>query len=140
MADVSIGVAATRSGVKVPTIRYYEEVGLLPAPLRSGNRRRLFTEGDMGRLSFIRHARELGFKVEAIRTLLLLQDDPQQSCAAADATARERLVEVDGKIARLMALRGELTKMLEGCAAGKVCECHVIETLSQSHAHGRLDE
>jgi DNA-binding transcriptional MerR regulator len=140
MTDVQIGVAAERSGVKVPTIRYYEEVGLLPAPQRGNNQRRRYTDSDMRRLSFIRHARELGFKVEAIRTLLGMQDDPQQSCAAADATARERLAEVDEKIARLSALRIELVKMLDSCAVGRVADCKVIETLSQTHQHGRLDE
>lgn len=140
MTDVPIGVAAERSGVKVPTIRYYEEVGLLPAPQRANNQRRRFTDSDMRRLSFIRHARELGFKVDAIRTLLVLQDDPDQSCAAADTTARERLAEVDEKISRLSALRVELVKMLDSCAAGSVANCQVIETLSQSHRHGRLDE
>lgn len=140
MTGVSIGIAADRSGVKIPTIRYYEEVGLLPAPGRAENQRRMFSQADMRRLSFIRHARELGFKVAAIRALLELQDDPRQSCAMADAAARERLEEVDSKIARLHSLRSELVKMLEGCAAGQVGECRVIETLSEKHHHGRLDE
>lgn len=141
MKAVSIGEAAHRSGVKVPTIRYYEEVGLLPAPQRADNQRRMFTTADMRRLAFIRHARELGFRVDAIRALLELQDNPQQSCAVADAAARERLVEVDRKIARLQALRAELQKMADGCAAGQVSGCRVIETLAdESHHHGRLDD
>lgn len=62
--------------MKVPTIRYYEQIGLFPRPLRTEGNRRLYGEGDLRRLAFIRHARELGFEIDAIRTLLTLQDDP----------------------------------------------------------------
>ncbi|MFX8672475.1 MerR family transcriptional regulator, partial [Acinetobacter baumannii] len=70
MQDVAIGEAARQSGVKVPTIRYYEQIGLLPAPPRSEGNRRLYGTADLRRLAFIRHARELGFEVGSIRTLL----------------------------------------------------------------------
>ncbi|WP_333824664.1 MerR family transcriptional regulator [Pinisolibacter sp.] len=138
--DVSIGTAARASGVKVPTIRYYEQIGLLPAPARSDARRRLFGPGDLRRLSFIRHARELGFDMEAIATLLVLQDDPHGSCATADAIARARLAEVERRITALEALRGELQRMVDECANGRVAECRVIETLADTnHTHGRFD-
>ena len=140
MSEFAIGEASRRSGVKVPTIRYYEQIGLLPVPARTEGQRRLYADSDLSRLSFIRHARELGFDVEAIRTLLSLQDNPQQSCAAADETARARLDEVDRRIASLQALRVELARMIDGCTAGRVAECRVIETLSdQTHRHGKLD-
>ncbi|MBN9548181.1 MAG: helix-turn-helix domain-containing protein [Alphaproteobacteria bacterium] len=139
--DFAIGEAARRSGVKVPTIRYYEQIGLLPAASRSEGNRRLYDRRDLDRLAFIRHARELGFEVEAIRTLLSLQDDPEQPCAAADAIARSRLIEVEKRIASLNALRDELLRMVEQCANGRVGDCRVIETLADtSHAHGRLAE
>ncbi|MFT8243509.1 MerR family transcriptional regulator [Roseomonas sp. BN140053] len=139
LPPVPIGEAARHSGVKVPTIRYYEEIGLLPAPARTDSQRRLFDAADLRRLAFIRHARELGFAVEAIRTLLSLQDDPQHSCAAADEIARARLGEVEARIARLQALKAELERMLSQCASGQVSNCRVIETLADtSHGHGRL--
>ncbi|MBS3651972.1 helix-turn-helix domain-containing protein [Pseudaminobacter sp. 19-2017] len=139
MREVSIGEAARASGVKVPTIRYYEQIGLLPAPVRRDNNRRLYTAAYLKRLAFIRHARELGFEIDAIRTLLELQDHPQQSCAAADATARVHLAEVERRIGSLQALRDELQRMIDGCSHGKVAECRVIETLADtSHRHGRL--
>ena len=78
LQSVPIGEAARQSGVKVPTIRYYEQIGLLPAPPRSEGNRRSYEATDLRRLSFIRHARELGFEIEAIRALLTLQDDPAQ--------------------------------------------------------------
>ena len=127
---LTIGEAARLSAVKVPTIRYYEEIGLLPAPPRTEGGRRAYAASDIDRLAFIRHARELGFEIEAIRALLKLQDDPAQSCAAADAIARDRLIEVERRIASLTALREELLRMVEGCSHGHVAACRVIETLA----------
>jgi DNA-binding transcriptional MerR regulator len=135
---VPIGEAARQSGVKVPTIRYYEEIGLLPALSRTEANRRLYSAADLRRLAFIRHARELGFEVEAIRTLLSLQDAPDQSCAAADQIARARLADVEQRIASLMALKTELERMLSECACGRVAECRVIEILAEVHHHGPL--
>ncbi|MER8366411.1 helix-turn-helix domain-containing protein [Mesorhizobium sp. M0306] len=129
-AGVTIGEAARRSGVKVPTIRYYEQIDLLPAPARSEANRRHYEAADLRRLAFIRHARELGFEIEAIRTLLTLQDNPNQPCGTADAIAQARLAEVVQRIRSLTALKIELELMVEGCRQGKVCECRVIEVLS----------
>ena len=126
----TIGEASKASAVKVPTIRYYEEIGLLPSPPRTLGNRRSYGEADMRRLAFIRHARELGFEIDSIRTLLTLQDEPDQSCAAADAIARDRLVEVERRIASLTALKAELARMVEGCSHGHVGECRVIEILA----------
>jgi DNA-binding transcriptional MerR regulator len=140
MQDVAIGEAARQSGVKVPTIRYYEQIGLLPAPPRSEGNRRLYGTADLRRLAFIRHARELGFEVGSIRTLLDLQDNPDQSCATADAIAKARLIEVEQRIASLTALRSELERMVTECACGHVADCRVIEILAdQTHGHGKLD-
>lgn len=132
--SVPIGEAARQSGVKVPTIRYYEQIGLLPAPPRSQSNRRRYDRADLRRLAFIRHARELGFEVEAVRTLLSLQDRPDQPCEAADEIARLRLIEVRQRIASLEALGAELERMVEGCSHGRVDECRVIEVLAD---HGQ---
>lgn len=136
----TIGEAARVSGVKVPTIRYYESIGLLPSPPRTEGGRRAYGDADLNRLAFIRHARELGFEIEAIRALLQLQDEPAQSCAAADAIARHRLEEVERRIASLTALKAELERMVEGCSHGRVDRCRVIETLADhsrcGHDHG----
>ncbi len=132
--NVPIGEAARQSGVKVPTIRYYEQIGLLPAPPRSEGNRRQYDGGDLRRLAFIRHARGLGFEIDAIRTLLTLQDQPGQSCAAADEIARARLVEVEQRIASLTALKAELKRMVASCSHGLVDQCRVIEILAD---HGQ---
>jgi DNA-binding transcriptional MerR regulator len=131
---VAIGVAARRSGVKAPTIRYYEQIGLLPAPPRGENNRRIYDPNDLRRLSFIRHARELGFEIDAIRSLLTLQDKPDQTCAVAHGIANERLREVEQRIASLTALKAELETMILGCSNGHVADCRVIEVLAD---HGQ---
>jgi len=125
-----IGTVSQKCGVKVPTIRYYEGIGLMRTPARTDSNRRLYGEADLQRLSFIKHARELGFDISSIRTLLTLQDQPEQSCEAADAVAKARLVDVEQRLAGLSALRVELQKMIEGCAHGRVADCRVIEVLA----------
>lgn len=132
--NLPIGEAARQSGVKVPTIRYYEQIGLLPVPPRTEGNRRQYDGGDLRRLTFIRHARELGFEIEAIRTLLVLQDDPDQSCGTADAIARARLAEVEQRLASLSSLKAELQTMIDGCSHGRVDHCRVIEVLAD---HGQ---
>lgn len=131
---VPIGEAAKHSGVKPPTIRYYEQIGLLPAPPRSDGNRRSYRDADLRRLAFIRHARELGFEIEAIRTLLTLQDDPSQPCRTADRIARARLAEVEQRVRSLTALKAELELMVDGCSHGHVATCRVIEVLAD---HGQ---
>ncbi|MCG7508829.1 MerR family transcriptional regulator [Mesorhizobium retamae] len=133
-SELTIGDVARESGVKVPTIRYYEQIGLLPEPPRTDGNRRFYDQKGLRRLAFIRHARELGFEVSAIRTLLALQDDPAQPCATADAIAKARLVEVEQRIASLMALKAELEVMVEECRHGRLAECRVIEVLAD---HGK---
>ncbi|MFK4809748.1 helix-turn-helix domain-containing protein [Devosia sp. ZW T5_3] len=127
---VPIGKAALRTGVKVPTIRYYEGIGLLRPSDRTESNRRLFGDDEIRRLGFIRHARELGFEIEAIRQLLDLQDRPDRSCASVDAIAAERLFEVRHRIQALRSLEAELERMLASCSHGIVGECRVIEALS----------
>lgn len=131
---VPIGEASRQSGVKIPTIRYYEQIGLLPTLPRTEGNRRHYDHGDLSRLAFIRHARELGFEVDAIRALLTLQDDPNQSCESADLIAKARLAEIEQRIRSLTALKAEMERMIEGCRRGSVASCRVIETLAD---HGK---
>lgn len=130
MKPLPIGALSEQTGVKVPTIRYYERIGLLPDPDRAENNRRIYRPDAVRRLRFIRHARELGFELDAIRQLLALADDPQRSCRDADVIARAHLAEIDGKIGRLTALRRAMQDMIEQCARGKVKDCRVIEVLA----------
>ena len=126
---LSIGRLSQETGVKVPTIRYYEQIGLMPAAERSGGNQRLYGAAARRRLSFIRHARDLGFPLEAIRDLLGLTDQPDQPCTAVDAIARAQLATIRSRIARLQALEDELVRMIGHCAHGRIAECRVIEVL-----------
>lgn len=126
---LTIGKLGQAAGVKVPTIRYYEQIGLLPEPDRSSGNQRLYPKSSLDRLAFVRHARELGFPLEAIRDLLSLSDKPDQSCAAADAIAKAQLLEVRTRITRLKALEVELERMVGQCACGTISDCRVIEVL-----------
>lgn len=132
--DIPIGELSRLTGVKVPTIRYYEQVGLMPVPPRSAGWQRRYGSAEVDRLNFIRHSRELGFEIDAIRELLTMNADPDRSCADVDGIARRHLAEVDGRIQRLTALRGELDRMISECGQGRIGECRVIETLAD---HGR---
>lgn len=125
-----IGGLAKATGVKVPTIRFYEGIGLLPEPARSANDRRLYDQAAVDRLGFIKHARQLGFSVEAIRDLLDLSDHPDRSCEQANALAAEQLQAVTVKIRQLQALQAELTRMVDAACRGQVADCRVIEVLS----------
>lgn len=136
MREVTIGEAARESGVKVTTIRFYEERGLLPAPPRSEGGQRLYAARDLARLRFIRHARDLGFGMEAIRGLLDLSAHPDQPCAAADRLAEERLADVRRRIDALKGLEAELERMLAACRGGQAERCAVLESLAD-HAHCR---
>ncbi|NOD48457.1 MULTISPECIES: helix-turn-helix domain-containing protein [Ruegeria] len=127
----SIGELSKRTKVKVPTIRYYEEMGLLAEPERTAGNQRRYTNEGLERLSFIRHARDLGFSIEAISSLIELQNHPDRSCEAATKIAEGQLSEVRAKIKRLKALENELKRIAQGCdGRGVVEDCYVLASLA----------
>jgi Cu(I)-responsive transcriptional regulator len=130
---LTIGTLAKRTGTKVQTVRYYEQIKLLPEPGRTEGGQRRYDEGDLDRLAFIRHARQLGFTLEAIREMLDLSDNPDRSCADVDRIAQRQLREVEIRIDRLEALRKELRRMLTECSRDTVADCRVLEVL-RDHA------
>ena len=135
---LTIGKLGAASGVKIPTIRYYEQIGLLPEAERSTGNQRLYSAAARDRLAFIRHARDLGFPLDAIRDLLDMADRPDQPCGAVDSIAKAQLLAVEGRISRLLALKSELERMVTQCAGGRVADCRVIEVLG-NHKHCTAD-
>ena len=127
--SLTIGRVAGATGCKVQTIRYYEQIGMLPSPDRSAGNQRIYEQSHVSRLTFIRHARGLGFPLKAIRALLSLADVPDQSCQDADAIARSQLAQVEQRIARLNSLKAELERMIVQCKGGRISDCRVIEVL-----------
>lgn len=134
----TVGQLARETGIAVGTVRHYEKIGLLPPAARSEGNQRLFDEAARRRLGFLRHARDLGFSLDATRELLHLADQPERPCDRADVIARRHLADVETRIARLERLRNELVRMVEGCThaneGGVVAQCRVLETLAD-HAH-----
>ncbi|MBV8187361.1 MAG: helix-turn-helix domain-containing protein [Alphaproteobacteria bacterium] len=131
---VPIGIAAAQSGVKVPTIRYYQAIGLLPPPYRTKKNWRLYGQADLRRLAFIRQARGLGFTLDAVRALLVLLDNPNAPCEEADRMARARLVEVKQRIAELNDLKRELERLVKACPLTRAAQCGLIEGLARRAA------
>ena len=127
----SIGELSKRTKVKIPTIRYYEEMGLLEEAERTSGNQRRYDKAGLERLSFIRHARDLGFSIEAISSLIELQEHPDRSCAAATDIAVSQLADVRAKIKRLRLLEKELTRISKGCDGNGVSEdCYVLAALA----------
>jgi DNA-binding transcriptional MerR regulator len=126
----SIGELSRATGCKIPTIRYYEQIGLMPEPARTQGNQRRYGAAHLARLSLIRHCRELGFGLDTVRDLLALAQSPGESCAAADQAARRQLRAINRKIESLMALRTELERMVEACGGGTVEDCRVMDILT----------
>jgi DNA-binding transcriptional MerR regulator len=113
----SIGQLSKRTGVKVPTIRYYEQMGLLAAPERTEGNQRRYGAGELQQLGFIKHARDLGH--------------PDRTCGAANAIAEAQLEAVRDKISQLRKLEGELDRIVGGCdGAGPSSDCYVLASLA----------
>ena len=127
---LSIGEVAKKTGLKIPTIRFYEQQGLIGAPPRTQSGRRLYGDKDVRRLTFVRHARTLGFELPDIRSLLDLADHHERPCCDADRIASKNLETVRQRIEQLRALEQELSRMIVACSGGAARECRIIESLN----------
>ena len=133
---LTISQLSKETHCKVPTIRYYEQVGLMPPPSRTAGNQRRYGPEHVVRLGFIQHCRELGFRQKAILDLLTLTGHPSQNCEAVTEIARTHLNEVNQRIARLSAMKLELERMISVCRGGQIADCRIIETLADhSHSH-----
>jgi len=129
---LSIGILARETGVKVNTVRFYEDAGIMPLPERTASGRRTYSSEDVRRLRFVRRARALGFSLDEVRSLLELSGEPDRDCAAVNGIAQEHLRTVEDKIEGLLALRDELTRIGGLCAGGRVAGCRVLEVLASA--------
>ena len=132
MAGVyAIGELSRRTGVKVTTIRYYEQNALLPEPDRTQSGHRRYTAAALERLGFIRQARLLGFDLDEIRELLELAADPDRPCEAVDSIARRHVREIEARITQLSALKAELERVVDGCGSHRVGDCKVLQSIAE---------
>lgn len=126
---MKIGEAAAASGCHLETVRYYERIGLLPKPARTGSGYRAYTEQDVRRLRFITRGRELGFGLDEIRSLLQLSDDPELSCAEVDRIARRHLAEIELRVRELGDMARELQRTITVCRGGERARCAILDAL-----------
>lgn len=129
---MTIGDLSKSSGVKVVTIRYYEQAGLLPSPPRTEGNYRSYSAEHLQKLQFIRRLRDLGFTLEQVRDLLRLASDRNQACDDVDRLTREHLLTVEAKIRDLQSLASELRRLSRFCQGGvQIANCRIIEALSR---------
>ena len=123
------GELALRTGCNIETIRYYEQIGLMPPPPRSQGGHRLYDLQLVKRLNFVRRSRYLGFTLEEIRGLLRLVDGGKYTCAQVESLALEHAQEIRRKIADLRKLKKVLETMASQCSGGEMPECPIIDVL-----------
>ena len=128
---LTIGALANQTGDKVVTIRYYEQIGLMPIASRTDGNYRTYTAVHRRRLRFIRRCRDLGFTLDQIRDLLRLSSEKTRACAEVDRIAEQHRQTVEEKLEDLKRLAGELRR-LSACCRGKgvIADCRIIEALS----------
>jgi MerR family mercuric resistance operon transcriptional regulator len=131
-AGIQIGDLARRSGCNVETVRYYERIGLLPTPAHTAGGYRLYEMTDVRRLRFARRARELGFTLEEVRTLMALSTHKFRSaCAEVRQFAADHLAMVRAKIADLQTIEGVLADAVQRYDVDELPGCPLIKTLSE---------
>jgi len=137
-SDLTIGRLAAETQCSVPTIRYYEEIGLLPEASRRASGHRVYSAGDLRRLTFIRRCREFGFPIEQVRSLVDLVSDGKKDCTAARDLAQIHLNDVREKLKEMRALEKTLKAFVvdcnAACAGGPAGQCVILEDLATPRA------
>ncbi|VVS96006.1 helix-turn-helix domain-containing protein [Hoeflea sp. EC-HK425] len=119
------------TGCNLETIRYYENIGVMPEPPRTSKNYRAYDERHVGRLRFIMRSRELGFTLEEVRDLLALVDGGAQTCGEVQGLANTHLASVRAKIADLKRIEHVLSSTVAQCTGDDVPECPVIDALTE---------
>ena len=131
---LSIGVLARQTGCTVPTIRYYEQIGLLPAGPRTEGGRRVYGVATVRRLTFIRRCRDFGFSIEQVRDLVGLVDEPDRPCIEVRDVAARHLAQLREKLAELQALERSMSAFVcscdAACSGGPAVDCTILEELA----------
>jgi DNA-binding transcriptional MerR regulator len=132
--NLTIGALATHTGANVPTIRYYEQIGLLPEAQRSSNGRRYYRDADLKRLTFIKRCRDFGFPIEQVRELVNLLEDGDRSCIEVRDLAQARRDIVRAKLQDMRQLESSLLSFVQSCnevcCQGPARDCNIIEDWS----------
>ena len=132
MPVFSIGKLAKLTNCKIPTIRYYEEIGILPEAGRSEGNQRRYNNTHLQRLNFVRHCRALGFNLDEIRQLIHLQTCSHHNPHEAHGIAQKHLKDVLLKIQKLQSLADELQSMVNSCAGETAHQCKILSVLNET--------
>lgn len=127
---MNIGEASRKSGVSQRMIRHYEGIGLIPLPPRRDSGYRDYAEADVHRLRFIANARDLGFGIEEIRTLLALWSDRERSSADVKRLALQQAEALGEKMKAIEAMRSTLVDLAKGCHGDSRPDCPIIDALA----------
>lgn len=128
MAGIGIGEAATRTGMSIDTLRYYEKIGLLPRVARDPSGRRRYDDGDLSRLHFIRRAQRCNFSLTEIRQLLTLRSARDTARPEVQRLTEQKLAEIETRMADLDRLQRELKLLLNLCR-GSEDGCPILEAI-----------
>jgi len=127
---MKIGEIAARAQTPVDTVRYYERIGLLPAPARTAANYRRYDTAHIARLDFIRRCRALDMSLQEIRTLLGFCDDPQRDCSDVNELLDQHIGHVQSRLAELQALHTELRQLRRVCRSpGQAGACRILQAL-----------
>jgi len=133
-SNLTIGVLASQTNTNVPTIRYYEKIGLLPRAQRAGNGHRYYRDADRTRLTFIKRCRDFGFAIEQVRELVALFEEGDRACIEVRDMAQTHLNTVREKLKELRQLEVSLAAFVascdEACCTGPTRDCAIIQDLS----------
>jgi Hg(II)-responsive transcriptional regulator len=131
METLTIGRIASRAGIGVETVRFYERQTLIDAPPRSAAGYRQYPENTIQRLRFIRRAKELGFSLKEIKELLVLHGDPKSTCSDIRQRAEKKLDDINGRIHDLKKMRAALELLLAGCSSDATsAQCPILQALT----------
>jgi Cu(I)-responsive transcriptional regulator len=128
---MNIGEVAGKSGVPAKTIRYYEDVGLIPPARRTESGYRNYDDRDLATLRFVQRARSLGFSVKDVGALLALWQDNARASAEVKALAADHVSEIDRKLVELQSMRRTLVDLMERCHGDDRPDCPILDDLAR---------
>jgi len=135
---LTIGRVAKAAGLGVETVRFYEREGLLPPPARRSSGYRSYDAGVIARLQFIRRAKDLGFTLSEIKSLLDLRHDPSATAAEVKRKARLKIDDVEKRIRSLQEIRDALLHLVSQCRGrGPLSECPIVDAMEHGPRTGR---
>lgn len=135
---MNISEAARLSGLSAKTIRHYEDIGLMKPAVRTDAGYRQYNQQSIGQLSFIHHARVLGFSIAQVSSLLALKDDPHRASREVKALAQEQLVLLEQRMQQLANMQTMLKEMIAQCAGDDDPHCVILEKLAEPDINGDM--